>query len=79
MAMPGDEGRLGPALESLLRNGAPELVRVQLSVPVEVHEAEDALAHHLLFADGAQQLPVSAPVQVEPAYHVIDSKVKLMV
>ena len=71
MAMPGDEGRLGPALETLLGNGAPELVRVQLSVSVEVHEAEDALAHHLRLADGAQQLPVSAPVQVERAYHVI--------
>ena len=56
--MPGNESRLGPALEALVCHCTLELIGVQLAVPVEVHEAEDALAHDLRLADAAQQLPV---------------------
>ena len=61
--MPGNESRLGPALEALVCHCTLELIGVQLAVPVEVHEAEDALAHDLPLADGAQQLPVPTPAR----------------
>ena len=59
--MPGNESRLGPTLEALVCHRILELIGVQLAVPVEVHEAKDALAHDLRLADASQQQPVTLP------------------
>ena len=63
LCLPGDKGRFGGTLEALVGDGVLKLSGVQLTVPVEVHEAKDALAHDLALADAAQQLPVPTPVQ----------------